>query len=206
MATRERTRNKRGEGAQLRDEIVAAATRLLDEGTEQSVTLRAVAREAGISAPSIYPHFADRDLILLAVTQNVFGGLEEVLRAPDQADPVERLRAICTAYLDFARRWPGRYRILFGAAWDASQSVARAPAMAEDLAALGMNAFGVVEHALADCVAAGRSRSTDPTTDAAALWVGLHGLAQLRVAASLFPWPPDLQEAIVDRLALLRNS
>jgi AcrR family transcriptional regulator len=206
VTTRERTRNKRGEGAQLRDEIVAAATRLLDDGTEQSVTLRAVAREAGISAPSIYPHFADRDLILLAVTQNVFASLEEALRAPDQEDPAERLRAICTAYLDFARRWPGRYRILFGAAWDASQSVARAPAMAEDLAALGMNAFTVVEQALADCVAAGQSSSSDPFADAAALWVGLHGLAQLRVAASLFPWPPDLEESIVERLARLRRD
>jgi hypothetical protein len=78
--------------------------------------------------------------------------------------------------------------------------------MAEDLAALGMNAFAVVEQALADCVAAGRSSSSDPFADAAALWVGLHGLAQLRVAASLFPWPPDLEESIVERLAQLRRD
>ena len=56
-----RTRNKRGEGAQLRTDIVRAAARLLDEGTEQNVTLRSVAREAGVSAPSIYSHFADTD-------------------------------------------------------------------------------------------------------------------------------------------------
>lgn len=200
-----RERNKRGEGGQLREEIVAAATRLLDRGTEQSVTLRAVAREAGITAPSIYSHFADRDSILLAVTQNGFAALESELRTPQQADPVERLRAICAAYLGFAERWPGRYRILFGAAWDASQAVERAPAMAPDLAVLGMNAFDVLRVALADCVAAGRSDSADPAADATALWVGLHGLAQLRVAASLFPWPPDLQESLVNRLALLRD-
>lgn len=200
-----RERNKRGEGGQLREEIVSAATRLLDRGTEQSVTLRAVAREAGITAPSIYSHFADRDSILLAVTQNGFAALEEELRVPAQADPVERLRAICAAYLDFARRWPGRYRILFGAAWDASQAIERAPGLAPDLAVLGMNAFGVLRDALADCVAAGRSLSSDPAADATALWVGLHGLAQLRVAASLFPWPADLQDSLVDRLALLRD-
>lgn len=64
-----RARNKRGEGAQLRDEIVRAATKLLADGTSQAVTLRAVVREAGNSAPSIYPHFADLDAIMLAVAQ-----------------------------------------------------------------------------------------------------------------------------------------
>ncbi|WP_083933906.1 TetR-like C-terminal domain-containing protein [Kribbella catacumbae] len=108
--------------------------------------------------------------------------------------------------MDFAQRLPGRYRILFGAAWDASQSIERAPAMAPDLAVLGMGAFGILEQALTDCVAAGRSTSSDPATDAAALWVGLHGFAQLQVAASLFPWPAGLQESIIERLALLTRD
>ena len=202
-----RERNKRGEGAQLREEIVGAATRLLDGGTEQSVTLRAVAREAGITAPSIYSHFADRESILLAVAQYGFAELERLLRdaAVGLADPVGRLRAVCAAYLDFAERWPGRYRILFGAAWDARQSVERVPAMAADLEVLGMGAFGVLVEAVADCAAAGRSASTDPTADAAALWVGLHGFAQLQTAASLFPWPAGLLQTITDRLALLQD-
>jgi AcrR family transcriptional regulator len=202
-----RERNKRGEGAQLREEIVSAATRLLDGGTEQSVTLRAVAREAGITAPSIYSHFADRDSILLAVTQNGFAELERELRASASGlgDPVERLRAVCATYVDFAKRRPGRYRILFGAAWDARESIERVPAMAQDLEVLGMGAFGVLVEAVADCAATGRSGSMDPRADAAALWVGLHGFAQLQTAASLFPWPTDLLRTITDRLALLQN-
>jgi AcrR family transcriptional regulator len=166
-----------------------------------------VAREAGITAPSIYSHFADRDAILLAVAQFGFASLERSLQeaAAGRGDPVERLRAVCAAYLDFAERWPGRYRILFGAAWDARQSVERVPAMAEDLEVLGMGAFGVLVEAVADCAAAGRSASTDPTADAAALWVGLHGFAQLRTAASLFPWPAELLRTITDRLVLLQD-
>jgi AcrR family transcriptional regulator len=171
------------------------------------VTLRAVAREAGITAPSIYSHFADRESILLAVAQYGFAELERSLRdaASGLGDPVERLRAVCAAYLDFAVRRPGRYRILFGAAWDARQSVERVPAMADDLEVLGMGAFGVLVEAVADCAAAGRSASTDPAADAAALWVGLHGFAQLRTAASLFPWPDGLLRTITDRLALLQD-
>ena len=202
-----RPRNKRGQGAQLRDEIVSAATTLLDGGTEQVVTLRAVAREAGISAPSIYPHFADRDSILLAVAQAAFAELEHELRpVGEHDDPADQLRAVCAAYLDFAQRWPNRYRIMFGAAWDASKSVERVPAMAEDLAVLGMASFDILTQALADCVAADRSASTDPQVDATALWVGLHGFAQLQVATPLFPWPPELQGLLINRLALLSEG
>jgi AcrR family transcriptional regulator len=41
-------------------------------GSEAAVTLRGVAREIGISAPSIYPHFADREEILGAVLTRAF--------------------------------------------------------------------------------------------------------------------------------------
>ncbi|MEU5671458.1 TetR/AcrR family transcriptional regulator [Micromonospora sp. NPDC047762] len=201
---RTRARNKRGEGAQLRDEIVDAAMTLLEDGAPQGVTLRGIARQAGISAPSIYPHFPDLDSILLAVAQRAFDILEQELGTPEDADPVERLRAICAAYLTFAERRPHQYRVMFGAVWDAGQALERVPAMADELAVLGMGAFEVLRRRLADCVAAGRSTSADPFGDATALWVGLHGFAQLRVAAPLFPWPPELRESIIDRMALLR--
>ncbi|MEV8375937.1 TetR/AcrR family transcriptional regulator [Kribbella sp. NPDC056861] len=205
-AAKERVRNKRGEGAQLRDDIIGGATRLLEAGTEQSVTLRAVAREVGISAPAIYQHFADRDAILFAVTEIAFAELEQALSdTGDHADPADRLRAVCVAYLAFAERWPGRYRIMFGAVWDASKSLQRAPDMASDLAELGLGAFRVISQAVADCIEAGRSTGSDPHADATALWVGLHGLAQLRVATPLFPWPPHLQDSVIARLALLRD-
>ncbi|MEC3976578.1 TetR/AcrR family transcriptional regulator [Amycolatopsis sp. H20-H5] len=201
-----RARNKRGEGALLRDDIVDGATRLLDGGTEQSVTLRAVAREVGISAPAIYQHFPDRDSILLAVAQLAFAELGHELRAVgDHADPAENLRAVCTAYLVFAQQRPNRYRILFGGVWDASKALERAPALTDDLTALGMETFHVLRQAVAACVEKGRSTSSDPQADAAALWVALHGFAQLQVAAPLFPWPPDLQSSLITRLALLRD-
>lgn len=49
-----RQRNRRGEGAHLRDEIIAGASAILERtGSEENLTLRAVAREVGIAAPSI---------------------------------------------------------------------------------------------------------------------------------------------------------
>src|SRR3954463_15653040 len=97
--TATRTRNRRGEGARLRDDIVAGAVALLDEtGDERAVTLRAVARRVGITAPSIYRHFADQPGIMLAVVQQAFEELDaELHRARDGADdPLSRLFAVCT--------------------------------------------------------------------------------------------------------------
>src|ERR1700753_1795262 len=112
-----RERNRRGEGTRLREEILDAAMRMIcDSGSEESVTLRAVAREVGISAPSIYAHFPDREAIVGAVVDKVFAQFIEALRknADEIADPVVRLRAGCQNYLDFARESPNRYRVMFG--------------------------------------------------------------------------------------------
>ncbi|MFD2466457.1 TetR/AcrR family transcriptional regulator [Amycolatopsis silviterrae] len=189
-----RSRNRRGEGARLREEIVRAATEILAEGGgEDSVTLRAVARRIGIAAPSIYRHFADRDQILLAVVQEAFAELkdriETELAKSDRPD--ERLRAICTTYLGFALE---RYRIL-----NASRTAEMAP-VAEPI---GQDVFGLLVQAVQDCADAGLSRSTSAFSDATALWVGLHGLAELRPASPKFPWPAGVLEVLVNRLAML---
>jgi len=50
---RPRRRNSRGEGSLLKGEVIRAAMRLLDRASNAELSLRMVAREAGIAAPSI---------------------------------------------------------------------------------------------------------------------------------------------------------
>jgi len=211
-ATGPRERNRRGQGGRLRAEIVTAAAELLDEaGTEQAVTLRAVARRVGIVAPSIYAHFADRQAILLAVVQQAFAELTATLRATTDAavgatgegPEVARLRAACTAYLDFAATRPQRYRVMFGGLWNAAEAVDSAAVSAGEVTELGQEALGVFVAALDACVAAGSSTSTDTLADAIALWLGLHGLADQRAVATAFPWPVDIAERLITALAHL---
>jgi len=207
-APRTRTRNRRGEGARLRDDIVAGAVALLDEtGDETSVTLRAVARRVGITAPSIYRHFADQPGIMLAVVQQAFAELAaELRRARDDAghEPRARLFAVCTAYLEFARSRPARYRTMFGGVWMpdlGSSSVTEA-----DMHALGRDSMEMITEVLRDCVAAGIATSTDLSADAVALWVGLHGLAHQQSVTVAFPWPADITERLIGALAHLRDE
>jgi AcrR family transcriptional regulator len=161
-------RNRRGEGGRLREEIIAAATTLLERtGSEDSITLRGVAREAGVAAPSIYAHFADRDEIVNAVVARAFAELDEALAGAGG------LRGLCEAYLTFAAERPHRYRVAFQ-----RYGTTRPP---ERLS--GMRAFD----RLADAVAAAGRRS--PRLDATVLWAGLHGYAALRASVPAFPWP-----------------
>ncbi len=203
----ERTRNRRGEGSRLREDILLAAAELLDDGgREESVTLRAIARRVGIAAPSIYRHFPDRESILLALVQQAFAELTGTLqtgRDSGGTDPVARLRAAGAAYLDFALVRPERYRVMFGGTWDASRAVAAGAISEDEALALGGDALAVLTDALMECVRAGRSHSADPPGDAVALWLGLHGLAHQRAVLPEFPWPADVADRLVERLALL---
>ncbi|WP_320781417.1 TetR/AcrR family transcriptional regulator [Streptomyces sp. CRN 30] len=206
---RARARNRRGEGGRLRDDIVVAAAALLDEtGDERTVTLRSVARRVGIAAPSIYPHFPDRSAIMLAVVRREFGALEACLSAVAReagSDPLDRLHAVCRAYLDYARRRPERYRTMFGGLW---KPVPGGSSLTEEeLTGLGTSAMGVLVGLLADCAAAGRSAVTDPERDAVTLWLCLHGLAQQRAASRVFPWSAeDIADTIVGRIARLTGG
>ncbi|HSU10272.1 MAG TPA: TetR/AcrR family transcriptional regulator [Pseudonocardia sp.] len=206
--TATRTRNRRGEGAQLRDDIVTAAVALLDEtGDESAVTLRAVARRVGIAAPSIYRHFADQPSIMLAVVQQAFDELNAELYGALAAagdDPRTRLFAVCTRYLEFARRHPGRYRTMFGGLW---MPDLEASSLTEaDLHALGQVSMDVLVEVLGGCVAAGIATTTDVSADAVALWVGLHGLAHQQSVTVSFPWPADIAERLVVALAHLTDG
>ncbi|MER7669965.1 TetR/AcrR family transcriptional regulator [Kitasatospora sp. NPDC096128] len=201
-----RPRNRRGEGARLRDDILAAAVELLEEtGTETAVTLRSVARKVGIAAPSIYRHFPDQPAIMLAVVQQAFDELTARLRAAlDTAgdDPRQRLLAVCHAYLEYSREHPERYRTMFGGVW--MPALQDSSVTADDMLTIGQAALQLLTEALDACVAAGASTSTDPHTDTVALWLGLHGLAHQRASTVAFPWPDGIAERLIVTLAHLK--
>jgi AcrR family transcriptional regulator len=105
LADNHRTRNRRGEGARLREEVIAAAAGLIEEKGQDAVSLRAIARIAGITAPSIYAHFEDLDDVLEAAVANTFDALAAYLSRGIEAhtDPVARLLGACHAYVAFGK-------------------------------------------------------------------------------------------------------
>lgn len=202
---RTRPRNRRGEGGRLRQDILDAAAELLTEHGSEAVTLRAIARRIGISAPSIYGHFADRQTVLFTLARSAFAELTDRLARAARADPdpVVALRSVCLAYLDFAADEPERYRIMFGGVWDATEAVDSPGVGPGELDALGRDAQASLTEVFRGCVEAGRSSSDDAAADSIALWLGLHGLAHQRAVAPRFPWPTDIGSRVIEPLLRL---
>jgi AcrR family transcriptional regulator len=185
-----RPRNPRGQGHRLRDEIVAGATAILERtGSEEAVTLRAIAREIGITAPSISDHFPDRAAIIDAVVADQLGDLATHLAAAVEAtsDPVARLLGAWRAYVDFGRTHPTRYRVIFERRflplWDDEQRpmVETVPLFSGTVEMM----IGLVQ----TCIDTGHSTSTDAFTDSVAIWYFVHGLVALPTTITSFPWP-----------------
>ncbi|WP_330877938.1 TetR/AcrR family transcriptional regulator [Umezawaea sp.] len=202
----QRKPNPRGAGGALREEIVQAAVRLV-RGRDglAGITLRSVAREARITAPSIYGHFGNLDAILDAVVDRAFDDLTATLETARAAHaaPVPRLRALCRAYASFAVAEPRLYALLFDR--DQVPSLRAAESKSVDTMP-GARAFAMLRDAVRACVAAGDSTSADPLRDAVLLWTALHGYVSLLRSAADFPWPSreDVLDQLADRLALVR--
>lgn len=180
----------------VRGRILRGARRLLEErGVEEALTLRGVAREAGISAPSVYHHFPDLHAVLEAVIDDAFGDFAvSVWGAVEHVDdPVDRLRLGGQAYLRFAREHPATYRILF---------TRHRPSALPTVAARAAESHRSTVETIAAC--GGRPPGADAETDAVLWWVALHGSADLPPANPRFPWPSpeDLVEDILRRVVL----
>src|SRR5712691_5716284 len=169
---RRRQRNARGQGARLTEDIVSAAITLIERaGTHEAVTLRAVAREVGIAAPSIYAHFPDRDAIVMAVVVRIFDQLTQAIEQGANSageDPVGRLVAGCEGYVAFGLDHPARYGVLFSGRRMAAADYCKPVSLGPDgrpVLEFGAEAFALLVEAIADCVKAGASTSTDVVAD-----------------------------------------
>jgi AcrR family transcriptional regulator len=182
-----RRRARRGSGDQLREEILDATTDLLNEtGHAKSVSIRSVAQRVGVTPPSIYLHFVDKDALLDAVCARYFERLDEVMQqvADRQPSTIERLRAQGLAYVRFAMQTPELYRI-------ATMGEGR-PGSDVDLT-LNSSAFVHMRASIVLLMAEGVYPPGDSTMAALELWTAVHGIAALLIARPYLPFG-DVEE------------
>ena len=143
----------------LRPALLRSAARLLEKEGPGALSLRAVARRAGVSHAAPYRHFADREALLAALAAEGFRRLGEAL-APASG------RAMGEAYVRFALDHPQLFRLMFGGHLGFARHRELAQAAGRPYQAL-LAAFRA-QPAIAD-----------PQTAAAAAWSLVHGLAHL---------------------------
>ncbi|MET0405596.1 MAG: TetR/AcrR family transcriptional regulator [Cystobacter sp.] len=193
-----RQRNRRGEGDRLRAEIIAAAIRVLERlGPDDPISLRAVAKEAKISPPSVYLQFSDMTPLMVAVLEQLINELSDYSRAAEDAvggaggGPWDRLRARSLAYVRFGLERNAPYKVLYEG---------RALARIDDVALVAFT--GVLSQRNAELIRECMPTAPDPDRLALLLWTSLYGMVSLRINKPILMWP-DADELAVQILRAL---
>src|SRR5262245_45087402 len=114
MARRSDASAARDASASTRDAILTAAEVILARGGEDALSIRELCARVGVTAPTIYHHFGDKDRLVAEVVDACFAEFDRALttgRMP--ADPVEALRWGFDRYVAYGVAHPAHYRLLF---------------------------------------------------------------------------------------------
>lgn len=182
-----RARNAHGAGQRLRQELMDAADRLLAAGaTPQSLSLRAVAREAGVAAPSVYLQFESKDALVDAVVAKRFQQLANLVMTTiaGETDPYTRLLRGCETYIAFAQEHPSAYRMIFEI---------DIPVLDPD-ALTGRDVFQLLVDATYACLPTASASPEKAFAIATDIWVAMHGMVSLRRHLPAFPWPGTTEQ------------
>lgn len=154
----------------------AAIKRIAQEGVEK-LSLRAVARDLGVSQTALYRHFTDKTHLLSLLSQQGFQLLAEhtqAAAAKHKGNTFAAIMALGMAYLEFAQQHPEHYRLMFGG------SVKR---QCDDQALMNssLNSFTVILNQTILGVERGVLIDRDPRLLARSCWANVHGMAMLMI-------------------------
>lgn len=164
---------------QVRAEVQEHAWRQLAESGVSGLSLKAIAKLMGITAPALYRYFASRDDLVTELILSAYRDLAEVAEAAAGTEdaPRDRLVAIAAAIREWARGNPHRYLLLYGTPVPGYA----APAEATDLA---RRIFAPVQQAF----------SQDPDQvlhRSLTFWTRVHGVISLEIAGHFTGMPFD---------------
>lgn len=195
----------------LRRALLDAALQLLTEQGFAGLTLRAVARRAGVSEAAPYHHFASKAALVEALIIQTLQQLADALQEAAQTTPgtsLDQLVAIGVAYVRFAQDHRMGFQILYRLELRQLPDTDNSASLSIDQAA--MAAYQVLLDAIVACQQAGLVVPGDPLLLALTAWATVHGLAQLLIDGvvgveilpqGILPDAPHLAYLVTETLA-----
>lgn len=163
----------------LRRALLKAAVTILERDGPSALSLRAVAREAGVSPAAPYHHFKDKSELLNAVAMEGFARMKTILAEAFAAAPKDEVRSsLGVAYVEFSQANPALYRVM----WDCARNGEKMPDSPHE----DESAFDLVKGAIRDA-AGGQISELDLELTAIASWCAAHGLAEISTFAQFQP-------------------
>ena len=178
------------ERLETREKILDAARELFVCEGYDGVSMRKVAQKIEYSPTAIYVHFQDKEQLFLELCHSDFRRLAGSFAQLAQiADPVERLRRIGHAYVEFGIENPNHYRMMFMTSHPLltdSQEKELGKGNPEE------DAYEFLRQTVQEALDAGafRPELTDADLIAQTLWAGVHGVVSLEIAKSKDDWVP----------------
>lgn len=182
--------------SELRIQLIKTASDIISKEGLKKLTLRALSNRVGVSRTALYRHFVNKDDLLLAIAEEGFKKLTnryQNINRDKSLDSLSRLQDIARAYIEFAIKNPGAYRLMFG------QEITQLP-ISEKLSSHAKKTFN--EYLIA--VKAFQNEQVAATGDYSILainfWAIVHGLAtllldgQIEVTGANFSLPTLLAE------------
>jgi AcrR family transcriptional regulator len=183
MGTKQR---REREKEALRQDILDAARELFVNEGYENVSMRRVAEKIEYSPTTIYLYFEDKASLLYAICEETFAKLakrQEAI-ARDSVEPIEALRLVCRAYVDFGLKYPNHYKLTF---------INHPQHPGDDKrhlreGSMGMKAYGNLRAGVEACIKAKKFRETNIEAVTQLIWAGGHGVTSLLISMPDFPW------------------
>jgi AcrR family transcriptional regulator len=184
MASRDR---RAREKARLHNRILDAAQDLFTRHGYEAVTMRRIAEKVEYTPTALYFHFENKEALLQELSERSALALGvEFAKLRSVKDPLERMRRMGKAYIQFALAHPYEYRLLFMTPHPAQPSQPSAVARGK----LSGDAYAVLVQTIAEAIAAGllRPEFRDAEQMAQVFWSGVHGFVSLILVRRNDPW------------------
>jgi AcrR family transcriptional regulator len=159
----------------LKNALIEAGAEILSKEGVNGLSLRKVARKAGVSHAAPYAHFPDKQTLIAAISTEGYRMLYERLDAAVQRyreDPHRQLVEAAWAYVSFALSDPAHFKVTFSGVVEKEKDY---PAYVE----LSKKSFGLVIQIVAACQAAGILKPGSADATAVSVWSLVHGFASL---------------------------
>lgn len=165
----------------LERHLIEVALEMIDESGTAELTLRGIAKRAGVSHSAPYRHFSDKETLLAAVAREGFSlMLSEINLRLERAtdDPLVRFTVCGLAYIDFAIHHPAHFRVMFAP----SRKGVPVP---EDLKPESSLFFHLFIGVVAECWNRKVLQGESPYRVALSAWAHVHGFSLLVIDGHL---------------------
>ena len=206
MTTAELAEAKPYHHGDLRRALLHAAEAVLEREGPSALSLRAVAREAGVSPAAPYHHFKDKSELLSAVAAEGFSQLHDAMAAGiTAASAGDKCRSIGVAYVEFAQANPALYRVMY----DCARNCEALPEDMDDPKT--GNGYQLVKDTISEA-AGGELSALDLELTCIASWCAVHGLAEMCKLTKFTPLKEAMGgerlflEAVLDHFGALSRT